>query len=121
MIFFILFFSTNQLLHFYLLLLSVAFINIIHFCFIHALFIPFQYTFDLFAIRTCVVTNMKLFIRHESFFSKASLEEPAYQIYILVIHLSFEPDFDWNKVNTLSIRERTCLHSMFKPCILSVI
>lgn len=62
------------------------------------------------------VTNHS-FRRH----SNASLEEPAYQIYILVIHLSFEPDFDWNKVNTLSIRERTCLHSMFKPCILSVI
>lgn len=121
MIFFILFFfheSTFALLSTFAVCHNI---NIIHFCFIHALFIPFQYTFDLFAIRTCVVTNMKLFIRHESFFSKASLEEPAYQIYILVIHLSFEPDFDWNKVNTLSIRERTCLHSMFKPCILSVI
>lgn len=37
-------------------------------------------------------------------------------IFRLVIHLSFEPDFDWNKVNTpLSIREHACLHSM---CIL---
>lgn len=82
-------------------------------------FYPFQHTFDSHLFRD------KYEIIHTSFFSNAFKRIPsknqAYRIYILVIHLSFEPDFDWNKVNTLSIRERTCLHSTFKPCTLSVV